>query len=981
MLKTKKFRRLLAGLLAVLMLSICVPAMAFAAGGEEARVLNVTFSYTDEDSNQYYGKTYTFDEAKTSMVVPDAAAIGVTVDGDYYWYTDVYSKEDTLHAGDVKNILDYNDYDGEYITYNLKVVEADKPKVHTFMVSFVDAEQGEVKKVGPIEMGYSGDFTYAGFCEDYAGQGVKLPDGYELAEPNENFKLTADTTEVVILIKPTTQTVGVNYWDVENDKQAAEGEVTVPADATNVNSSALTDIPEGYELVWTGDFQINDGWIWVEVRPVATTQTVGVNYWDVENDKQAAEGEVTVPADATNVNSSALTDIPEGYELVWTGDFQINDGWIYVEVRPAVTMQTVGVNYWDVENDKQAAEGEVTVPADATNVNSSALTDIPEGYELVWTGDFPITDGWIYVEVKPIQAGPQEIGVNYWDVINNKQVYEGTVTVDAGAYNVNSSLLTDIPEGYELVWTGDFQINDGWIWVEVRPVPRTVGVNYWDVEANKQVCEGEVTVDDVDATHVNSSALTDIPEGYELVWTGDFQINDGWVWVEVRPVATTQTVGVNYWDVENDKQAAEGEVTVPADATNVNSSALTDIPEGYELVWTGDFQINDGWIYVEVRPVVTMQTVGVNYWDVENDKQAAEGEVTVPADATNVNSSALTDIPEGYELVWTGDFQIMDGWIYVEVRPVATTQIVGVNYWDIINNKQVTEGEVTVAADAWKVNSSELTDIPENYELVWTGDFQIMDGWIYVEVRPATRTVGLNYWDIVNNEQVAEGSVEVPMSENIVNTSTFTDIPEGYELVWTGDLQIMDGWVWVEVRPIKTLRIYWAIDNGDAADFADGNADSYTQELTWKHIHDDIDMPELTIADGYKLAGWTVGGKNSEYWDADLATTNVGDRFVEDENGGIISITANVVADSTPTTPSTGDNTSTATGDTHPDIAEGIANGTWGAAPAASSDPAAATSTIPQTSDNLPLAALVIVAVVAAGAVCGLVVLRKRSNQ
>ena len=847
MLKTKKFRRLLAGLLAVLMLSICVPAMAFAAGGEEARVLNVTFSYTDEDSNQYYGKTYTFDEAKTSMVVPDAAAIGVTVDGDYYWYTDVYSKEDTLHAGDVKNILDYNDYDGEYITYNLKVVEADKPKVHTFMVSFVDAEQGEVKKVGPIEMGYSGDFTYAGFCEDYAGQGVKLPDGYELAEPNENFKLTADTTEVVILIKPTTQTVGVNYWDVENDKQAAEGEVTVPADATNVNSSALTDIPEGYELVWTGDF--------------------------------------------------------------------------------------------------------------------------------------PITDGWIYVEVKPIQAGPQEIGVNYWDVINNKQVYEGTVTVDAGAYNVNSSLLTDIPEGYELVWTGDFQINDGWIWVEVRPVPRTVGVNYWDVEANKQVCEGEVTVDDVDATHVNSSALTDIPEGYELVWTGDFQINDGWVWVEVRPVATTQTVGVNYWDVENDKQAAEGEVTVPADATNVNSSALTDIPEGYELVWTGDFQINDGWIYVEVRPAVTMQTVGVNYWDVENDKQAAEGEVTVPADATNVNSSALTDIPEGYELVWTGDFQIMDGWIYVEVRPVATTQIVGVNYWDIINNKQVTEGEVTVAADAWKVNSSELTDIPENYELVWTGDFQIMDGWIYVEVRPATRTVGLNYWDIVNNEQVAEGSVEVPMSENIVNTSTFTDIPEGYELVWTGDLQIMDGWVWVEVRPIKTLRIYWAIDNGDAADFADGNADSYTQELTWKHIHDDIDMPELTIADGYKLAGWTVGGKNSEYWDADLATTNVGDRFVEDENGGIISITANVVADSTPTTPSTGDNTSTATGDTHPDIAEGIANGTWGAAPAASSDPAAATSTIPQTSDNLPLAALVIVAVVAAGAVCGLVVLRKRSNQ
>ena len=49
--------------------------------------------------------------------------------------------------------------------------------------------------------------------------------------------------------------------------------------------------------------------------------------------------------------------------------------------------------------------------------------------------------------------------------------------------------------------------------------------------------------------------------------------------------------------------------------------------------------------------------------------------------------------------------------------------------------------------------------------------------------------------------------------------------PEGYELVWTGDLQINDGWVWVEVRPTKTLRIFWAIDNGEQAGFADGSED------------------------------------------------------------------------------------------------------------------------------------------------------------
>ena len=830
MLKTKKFRRLLAGLLAVLMLSVCIPAMAFAAGVS----LNVDF-------------------------------------------VNVETNETVERQENVRQILTVGD-------------------IYTI---------GDILGIVSMPSGYE----YAGSAD------------WTFTPKDENDK----EIDIPVRLKetePTTQTVGVNYWDVENNKQAGEGKVTVDADANNVNTSLLTDIPSGYELSTTGDVTINGGWIWVEVKPVvSTTQTVGVNYWDVVNNKQAGEGKVTVDADANNVNTSLLTDIPSGYELVSTGDIQINDGWIFVDVRPVATTQTVGVNYWDVVNNKQAGEGEVTV--------------------------------------------------------------------DAGAYNVNSSLLTDIPKGYELVITGDYQINDGWIFVEVRPVPRTVGVNYWDIINNKQVFEGKVTVD-VDAYNVNSSELTDVPEGYELVNVGDYQINDGWIYVEVKPVETTMTVGVNYWDTVNNKQVFEGQVTVDKDAYNVNSSELTDIPEGYELVNVGDYQINDGWIYVEVKPVATTKTVGVNYWDVVNNKQAGEGEAVVAANAYNVNSSALVDIPEGYELVNVGDYQINDGWIYVEVRPVATTKTVGLNYWDIINNKQVAEGSIEVAADATNVNTSTFTDIPEGYELVWTGDLQINDGWVWVEVRPATRTVGLNYWDIVNNEQVAEGSVEVAVNTNNVNTSTFTDIPEGYELVWTGDLQINDGWVWVEVRPTKTVRIYWAIDNGDAADFANGNADSYTQVLTWKHIHDDIDMPELTIADGYKLAGWTVGGKNSEYWDADLATTNVGDRYVEDENGGVISITANVVAESTTpstpvTPPSTGSSTTvtvTATPkpDEHPDIAEGIANGTWGAAPTASSD-AASTSTIPQTSDNLPLVALVIVAVVAAGAVCGLVVLRKRGNQ
>ena len=246
-------------------------------------------------------------------------------------------------------------------------------------------------------------------------------------------------------------------------------------------------------------------------------------------------------ADATNVNSSALTDIPEGYELVWTGDFQINDGWVWVEVRPVdAETKTVGLNYWDIVNNKQVAEGSLTVDADATMVNTSTFKDIPAGYELVWTGDLPIVDGWVWVEVRPVDAETKTVGLNYWDIVNNKQVAEGSLTVAADATSVNTSTFKDIPAGYELVWEGDLQINDGWVWVEVRPVEETetqsVTVTYWDTVNNKQVGETFTIEVAADATNLNTSTLTNIPEGYELVWTGDLAIENGAVRVEIRPV-------------------------------------------------------------------------------------------------------------------------------------------------------------------------------------------------------------------------------------------------------------------------------------------------------------------------------------------------------------------------------------------------------------------------------------------------------------
>ena len=76
--------------------------------------------------------------------------------------------------------------------------------------------------------------------------------------------------------------------------------------------------------------------------------------------------------------------------------------------------------------------------------------------------------------------------------------------------------------------------------------------------------------------------------------------------------------------------------------------------------------------------------------------------------------------------------------------------------------------------------------------------------------------------------------------------------------------------------------------------------------------------------------------------------------------------------------PETSTTVTTPKPDEHPDIAEGIANGTWGGKPTATPAPS---STIPQTGDDLPLGLLIVVAIAAAGAAGGLIVLRKRSKQ
>ena len=489
-----------------------------------------------------------------------------------------------------------------------------------------------------------------------------LPKGYVLVNEKNSYDINGGYVWIDVT-EAKTKTIKINYYSESEGKQAAEVDMEVAADATSVNSSKLT-APKGYELVKSGDFPINDGYVYVAVKPVPTTKTIKINYYSEAEKKQIAEVEMTVAADATSVNSSKLT-APKGYELVESGDFTIRDGYVYAAVRkvkaPATT-KTIKINYYSEAEEKQIAEVEMTVAADATYVNTSALT-APEGYELVLSGDLAIRDGYVYAAVNKI--GSKTVKINYYSEAEEKQIAEVEMTVAPDATCVNTSKLT-APTGYELVEVGDLPIRDGYVYAAVRKVStKEVKINFYCPEEKKQVAEPTVVVN-ADATCVNSSAYAAlVPAGYELAEVGDMPIRDGYVYAEVRKVST-KTIKINYYSEEEEKQIAEVEMTVPADATYVNTSTLT-APAGYELVLAGDLPIRDGYVYAAVRKVPTT-TIKISYVDEATDKEVGTEDLVVNQGTTVVNFNVLKSVPAGYELCEVGDFYVGNGSAKVMVR-------------------------------------------------------------------------------------------------------------------------------------------------------------------------------------------------------------------------------------------------------------------------------------------------------------------------
>ena len=635
--KTNFKTRLLALLTAAFMIVMCVPFAAFAEGPSKADVKSAKVSYYDESADKQIAEI----EMETYKSGNDVMVAATTV----------FEK---CPAGYEVVNSDYIVRDG-YVYVTVK-----KAEVKSAKVSYYDESAN--KQIAEIEMETykSGNDVMVAATTVFE----KCPAGYEVV--NSDYIVRDGYVYVAVKPVPTTKTIKINYYSEEENKQISEVKMEVAADATYVNSGSLK-APDGYELVESGDFTIRDGYVYAAVRKVkapATTKTIKINYYSEAEEKQIAEVKMEVAADATYVNSGSLK-APDGYELVESGDFTIRDGYVYAAVRkvkaPATT-KTIKINYYSEAEEKQIAEVKMEVAADATYINTSALT-APEGYELVLSGDLAIRDGYVYAAVKKI--GSKTVKINYYSEAEEKQIAEVEMTVAPDATCVNTSKLT-APTGYELVEVGDLPIRDGYVYAAVRKVStKEVKINFYCPEEKKQVAEPTVVVN-ADATYVNSSAYAAlVPAGYELAEVGDMPIRDGYVYAEVRKVAT-KTIKINYYSEEEEKQIAEVEMTVPADATYVNTSALT-APAGYKLVLAGDLPIRDGYVYAAVRKVPTT-TIKISYVDEATDKEVGTEDLVVNQGTTVVNFNVLKSVPAGYELCEVGDFYVGNGSAKVMVR-------------------------------------------------------------------------------------------------------------------------------------------------------------------------------------------------------------------------------------------------------------------------------------------------------------------------
>lgn len=122
----------------------------------------------------------------------------------------------------------------------------------------------------------------------------------------------------------------------------------------------------------------------------------------------------------------------------------------------------------------------------------------------------------------------------------------------------------------------------------------------------------------------------------------------------------------------------------------------------------------------------------------------------------------------------------------------------------------------------------------------------------------AGEVVKISYYSEAENKQVYEGTLNVPAGTVSVNTSELKDIPKGYLPVQSGDLPIMDGYVYVSVCQGDIVKINYFCESK--------NVQIAEVEMTVYKGTYSVQVSALNLPKGYELkAGLTQLDINGGY--------------------------------------------------------------------------------------------------------------------
>ncbi len=545
----------------------------------------------------------------------------------------------------------------------------------------------------------------------------------ETAETEDT--VTEETQTEETQTEETSRNVWVCFATEEGELLDDVACITLEAGDTYFNTSDV-NVPEGYEVCNMGDVSVpaDVDSVTISVRKVAATRIINVSLVTESGEVISANQQIEIGRTDTVFNTSLLA-VPEGYELRQTGDVYIGDGDtlnVYVRKKEA-EQKSIIVNYV-LENDTNVGTGSVTVDGDANYINTSSLKDIPYGYELVNVGDIPFEGNSVNILVKEKEY-TKDVIVNYVDEAENP-VYTSSIKLSKDATYFNTSILKDVPYGWELVNIGDIAVNaDNKVTVMVREKKYTkdVIINYVD-EAGNPVYTSSIKLSK-DATYFNTNILKDVPYGWVLASVGDIPVDENnTASVVVRQKKYTKDVIVNYVD-EAGNPVYTSSIKLNEDATYFNTSILKDVPYGWELANIGDITVDaDNTATVVVREKEYTKDVIVNYVD-EAGNPVYTSSIKLSKDATYFNTSILKDIPYGWVLVNVGDIPV-DGnnTATVVVRQKKYTKNIEVQYVTK-EGEVVATGSLTVDEDSTYINTSILKDVPSGYKIAIVGDLPI----------------------------------------------------------------------------------------------------------------------------------------------------------------------------------------------------------------------------------------------------------------